>query len=994
MSIPPFTLQSLIPIVALEDSQPANSPQSPAQQQQGMTTFLRRSNNGGGSGTGTAGVRLAGGIGRGNRENPRVTIDCVEAWNATLSMYSLPDMAPLPPNAFPQIKAVTCFCHNIALEGAVDTNGLVQLCVMKKRAIHILTIAPDRATESLYIHGGNNPIYVAYQFGRYVCVADGREYKIIDLQDKKMVPVAVYNDRSQERINNPVTPVRPLITVVADREFLAFGQFVTFSGEPTRGVLTWTSFPRAIGVEFPYVVTLLRNNSIEIHNSVNQKLVQIIQINPSVEPRTISHGSGVRLLVAELLQKLSWVPLRLHKDDEESTEAEETKKGQADEAMDQENNKIIKKISVVPAQVILGGKDSIMALANTPLIVQADQLLDAHRVEEALNWAEQSRQNAAPDMHDERMQHELSYVYQRAGLIFLGATLLDDALQTFEKGRIDPRLIIHLFKDFQKFVDDESIYVYRGVKDLVERLGTIEDIVSRSLSKNYDPHIKPSASTAPETQELRRTLVFNAKATLQKFLAKDRANRTWGHRLLNDADKKILKAVDNALVKLYAESNSREPLNALLENENFCLLEWCEQVLLDTKKFYALSLLYKSHEKWRKTMDTWQRILTDELPDNDFQNGLKRMGDLLSQLDDADLVWEYASWVMLKDEIIGAKIFIRDPRKPLLVEPAKVLNGLQAVGQIGLKLYLEYLVIQRRSEDKAHHTELVKLHISEILKLIQKGDGKEQITAAATGFAQAKKVSGITFVKYLASQPPEDKMSQARSKLLVLLQTSTHYDPQLVLDKLLEVDSLRIEMALVYGKLNEHEKALYILIDELEDYKAAELYCLYAGRTVSSVSKKDKKYLEDKSLTDTRKKLFLLLLEVYLKMKDRDGMIERTIQLLNTQAVYLDVVEVLALLPDIWSIEMLQEFLVRSLRQSHHEYRSEQILKGICRGENTLVKHELFKAREEIGPVVITTNLSCAICQNLISDSVFIRQPNSDIVHLHCGQNPGTRAEN
>ena len=71
-----------------------------------------------------------------------------------------------------------------------------------------------------YIHGGNNPIYVAYQFGRYVCVADGREYKIIDLQDKKMVPVAVYNDRSQERINNPVTPVRPLITVVADREFL------------------------------------------------------------------------------------------------------------------------------------------------------------------------------------------------------------------------------------------------------------------------------------------------------------------------------------------------------------------------------------------------------------------------------------------------------------------------------------------------------------------------------------------------------------------------------------------------------------------------------------------------------------------------------------------------------------------------------------------------------------------------------------------------------
>jgi len=70
-------------------------------------------------------------------------------------------------------------------------------------------------------------------------------------------------------------------------------------------------------------------------------------------------------------------------------------------------------------------------------------------------------------------------------------------------------------------------------------------------------------------------------------------------------------------------------------------------------------------------------------------------------------------------------------------------------------------------------------------------------------------------------------------------------------------------------QLNEHKKALDILIDELEDYKAAELYCLYAGRTVSSISKKDKKYLEDKSLIETRKKLFLLLLELYLQMKDR-----------------------------------------------------------------------------------------------------------------------------
>jgi len=166
----------------------------------------------------------------------------------------------------------------------------------------------------------------------------------------------------------------------------------------------------------------------------------------------------------------------------------------------------------------------------------------------------------------------------------------------FEKGHIDPRLIIHLFKDFQKFVDDESIYVYRGVKDLVERLGTIEDIgklmlfycdlytiidtrshcysilVSHSLSKNYDPHIKPSASTAPETQELRRTLIFNAKATLQKFLAKDRANGTWGHRLLNSVDEKILKVFNAYIITSKKFADLEESGNFVNLSANICRL--------------------------------------------------------------------------------------------------------------------------------------------------------------------------------------------------------------------------------------------------------------------------------------------------------------------------------------------------------------------------------------------------------------------------------------
>jgi len=71
--------------------------------------------------------------------------------------------------------------------------------------------------------------------------------------------------------------------------------------------------------------------------------------------------------------------------------------------------------------------------------------------------------------------------------------------------------------------------------------------------------------------------------------------------------------------------------------------------------------------------------------------------------------------------------------------------------------------------------------------------------------------------------------------------------------------------------LNEHEKALHILIDDLKDYRGAEIYCFYAGRMIGIISEKqhsDKKLMEDKNLIATRRTLFLMLLKVYLQMQN------------------------------------------------------------------------------------------------------------------------------
>ncbi|CAG8737798.1 4501_t:CDS:2, partial [Cetraspora pellucida] len=328
MSFIPFTLQTLVNNIVLEDYQQLN-PQ-----------------NGNG---GNRLSRLGGGIGWGNKDN-KVTVESVEAWennlyvgtsdgqlihyllddqisseentpnsiilskrslgfgkrvveHTTLSFYSLPEMIPLPPQNFPPIKSVSCFCYDISKEGKTDQDGAVRFCAMKRKTICIYSLGDDCLSEE-----GQMPLpdgaVMACQYGPYVCAADHHQYKLINLQEKRMISLMPYADAGTENF-------RPIITIISEKEFLlalptnsghiltTIGQFISFGCDPVRGTLEWQSFPRAIGVDYPYSVALLRNNTIEIHNIIDQQLVQRVSL--SSKTKTISAGPGIKVRVAGLM---------------------------------------------------------------------------------------------------------------------------------------------------------------------------------------------------------------------------------------------------------------------------------------------------------------------------------------------------------------------------------------------------------------------------------------------------------------------------------------------------------------------------------------------------------------------------------------------------------------------------------------------------------------------------------------------------------------------
>ncbi|KAG9296858.1 hypothetical protein G9A89_006813 [Geosiphon pyriformis] len=916
--------------------------------------------------------------------------------DSTLSFYLLPQMEPLP---FQYIKGVTCFTYDLAKEGVTEDDGSVKLCVIKKRAVHTYIIREElnELTPSLPLANGG---IVACQYGSSLCIADSTyKYRLIDLVQRRMIDIGEYMDSHQPQERNS-TPgggsFKPLTTL---------GQFVSSKGDPIRGVLRWSSFPRAIGVEYPYVIALLRNNTIEIHNVVNQALIQTIQLSP-IEARTISQGPGIKVWVSALLERLRLESCSFYEEDslesmdvqvlsiDDGNNKENTERGSSRQMATQFPQPDF--VATVPTRILIAGHYSILALAPSPLIVQVDALLDANRVEDAINYAEQALSTVVDNIHRERMQHELNYIYQKSGFICLGETLFDVAGGFLERGNIDPRIIIGLFPEMRGLLPENfKPTVYAGVKAIFSRLGNIEDIVFQSLIKNYDPHIKPDVQSSPATQGLRKVLLGNANEMLRSYLTNYRQTRK-KLRPAQDLDKIILRAVDNTLVRLYCASDSTELLNSLLLDENQCVLEFCEDILEKYKKYFALSLLYKSKKQYYKTLKIWKEMISSETPEPDFKDGLKKMAELLSTIDDVDLVWEYSNWIIPKDQVLAAQIFIRsDLRQPFFIEPNKVIKELRLAGYVGLTMYLEHIVLQRNSEEVAYHTELALLYINEIELGLMKSNDTAKLDTLKKEFQNSNKTSSLTYLSFLSSRPP-DFVSQSRVKFIAFLQLSMRYDVSVVLDKLLKSQyNLEAELALVYGQMHEYEKALHILIDQLGDYRGAETFCLYVGRMIGLVPEtsaaaekrqtaEHKKLLEDKSLVGVRRGLFLELLKVYLEMENRHNSLEKILKLLNKQAVYLDIVEVLALLPETWSIEMLNEFLGRSIRQSFHDYRENQILKGLSRGENIVVNAELYKLYEEIGPVVITTENSCASCQEFINNAEFMRQPNKEIVHINC----------
>lgn len=569
------------------------------------------------------------------------------------------------------------------------------------------------------------------------------------------------------------------------------------------------------------------------------------------------------------------------------------------------------------------------ALLPLPLDRQIDSLLQARRVADALELL----RNALPEnVGGPERNARFAEVHVKAGFKLIADGEFASGFEHLTAGQVDPREAISLFPGLLP-----GRQHYLPVNEL--RNTNIAELIARRLSD-----AAKGAHTPEELKAMSDAQLREAKESLARFLeAARRARRK---------DEAVAEAVDTALCKVYSDLGLPQ-LAELLRAPNACSLQDCEQFLREQKQFANLAILYESRLRRSSALDLLRRLGQGELVDPSGCVGLQETVALLQRTDEIEPILEYSSWVLAKDPELGMKVFTQRERP--LPQHTDILDKLASLGNPSLSAtYLEYLVTGLDVKDERYHTDLVLYHLDNALAVAKSMTGMNE--------------KGARRLEKRAQKDKLDEKVKLCAKLRALLSVSNYYNAPLVLNRLIGSD-LHEEMALVYSKMGQHEKALEIFVYALKDHEQAVRYCKEHAGDVPDIFNR------------------LLSIDMHPDGSVEPVMTDEALRLLTVHAAYFDMVQVLNIIPPNTPVEKIETFLSRGLRHSLHVYREGQIVRNLYRAQQVQVAVAHVAERQR--RVEIKERHTCPICQKRFMDEQAVAVfPNNSIVHYNCFANP------
>ncbi|PWY65743.1 hypothetical protein BO70DRAFT_366684 [Aspergillus heteromorphus CBS 117.55] len=646
---------------------------------------------------------------------------------------------------------------------------------------------------------------------------------------------------------------------------------------------------------------------------------------------------------------------------QEPTESEGSKDDGWEAERNAEEAKFARDLGKTQSSLVMWNGNQIWRVVRNPLTTQLnDALQGAQEVEadrrvldrDAIAGIIDHVQAAEPKSESEFLG--LNYLKQKASLLLFADLLsmdpaarttatIDDTERALIIGNLDPRIALLLVPLLRGEVlqGPQAIWVHAGLADIA---GT------------YAQQLEKTETGASDNAVL---------DMVKRFLFSWQQKRGYGS--ITD-ETYVFDSVDAALLHLLLEQDARTTdqrarsqvrmeLNRLVDSWKGSF-DRAVALLESYRRLFVLSRIYQSQKMSRNVLKTWRRIIEGEedLGGEVTVGGTEaQMRRYLVKIKDAQLVEEYGAWLAQRNPNLGIQVF-SDGTSRVKLETAAVVALLKERAPNAVQVYLEHLVFVRNYTQYAD--DLLSYYLDSVLSVLESSPDARASLAESYSTYRALQPPKPTYMNFITENTPSEPWWQSRLRLLQLLSggSGSHFSslPTRNLTYSIPAILARIEpfqnelvseSVILDGLQGRHRQALHLLTHGLGDYDSAVRYCLFGGpRSTSSTGALAE--FADRTL---QSELFRYLLDEFLQIQDPSERIERTSDLLGRFASWFDVGEVLRVVPDEWSVDILSGFFAHVFRVLVSEGREVRIERALSAGLNLRVGTEYINGVEKVG---------------------------------------------
>ncbi|KAL8715473.1 MAG: hypothetical protein Q9220_000807 [cf. Caloplaca sp. 1 TL-2023] len=631
----------------------------------------------------------------------------------------------------------------------------------------------------------------------------------------------------------------------------------------------------------------------------------------------------------------------------------------------QEEQAFSQRLGIQSSRILLWSGNSIWWLVKNPLVLRLDGAIDTmmHSVpsQESVRIDRDQVLQIIASIQDYDAATEtdfltLKYIRQKSGLILFADVLSRDPSaintsngeaqiiqNTLLDSGLDPRILISLIPLLMQEVVEGSagIWVHGGLTWIVEQY----------LHNARGPMTERDQTPSYNNQRLNM---------VKKYLMAWRQRKGFG----SIADEvEVFHSVDAALLHLLLfqdsqhsakpaiPSASRAELYSLVDNGVDCFAR-AIALLQQYQRLYVLSRLYQNRKMAGHVLGTWRRILEgEEDVGSELRDGENEMRKYLAKIRDINLIHDYGSWLACRNAKLGVQVFADDSSR-VKFAPQDVIELLKEQAPDAVKDYLEHLVFGKKNTQYANT--LISHYLDSVLQVLESSEEARSILAQSYESYRALQPPKPTYRQFIMDNAVPVSWWQDRLRLLELLGGSHGadftYDLKKILPRLEPYEEYLVpESIILDGRQGRHQQALRLLTHGLGDYHTAVNYCLMGGASIfHPVSGSLTPNVS--SVQASQAILFNYLLAEFLRIEDIGNRLERTSELLERFGSWYDVKQVLNMIPESWSVELVSGFLISAFRRLVSDKNEAMVMKALSGAENLQVAAAFIEKSREIGP--------------------------------------------